>query len=116
MKEYLVIGNPITHSLSPELHNYWIRENGINGIYDKKKLNDKRIYSTFENTCPHITIFANSFFNSKCYIKSQPLSVNLSGEREWVDLYSFIELVRIPETLDFYFKSGLSFKKYYYKC
>ena len=38
MKEYLVIGNPITHSLSPELHNYWIRENSINGIYNKKKL------------------------------------------------------------------------------
>ena len=81
---------------------------------NQKNLNDKRTYSTFENTCPHIAIFANNFFDSKCYIKSQPLSVNLSGEREWVDLYSFIELVRIPETLDFYFKSGLSFKKYYY--
>ena len=39
MKKYLVIGNPITHSLSPELHNFWIKENGINGIYNKKKLN-----------------------------------------------------------------------------
>ena len=39
MKKYLVIGNPITHSLSPELHNYWIKENGINGIYNKEKLN-----------------------------------------------------------------------------
>jgi shikimate dehydrogenase len=24
MKKYLVIGNPIDHSLSPKLHNYWI--------------------------------------------------------------------------------------------
>jgi shikimate dehydrogenase len=40
MKKYLVIGNPITHSLSPELHNYWIKQNGINGIYNKEKLNE----------------------------------------------------------------------------
>ena len=47
MKEYLVIGNPITHSLSPELHNYWMRENGINGIYDKKKLNENDLKEFF---------------------------------------------------------------------
>ena len=43
MKKYLVIGNPITHSLSPELHNYWIRQNNIDAIYDKKKLNDNEL-------------------------------------------------------------------------
>ena len=31
MKKYLVIGNPIEHSLSPKLHNYWLKENNING-------------------------------------------------------------------------------------
>ena len=36
MKKYLVIGNPIEHSLSPKLHNYWIKENNINAFYDKK--------------------------------------------------------------------------------
>ena len=40
MKKYLVIGNPISHSLSPELHNYWIKQNDIDAIYDKKKFND----------------------------------------------------------------------------
>ena len=29
MKKYLVIGNPIEHSLSPKLHNHWIKENNI---------------------------------------------------------------------------------------
>jgi len=43
MKKYLVIGNPITHSLSPELHNHWIKQNGLNAIYDKKKLNDDEL-------------------------------------------------------------------------
>ena len=47
MKEYLVIGNPITHSLSPELHNYWIKENGINGIYNKRQLNEKDLKEFF---------------------------------------------------------------------
>ena len=40
MKKYLVIGNPIEHSLSPKLHNYWIKENNIDAIYDKKLLNE----------------------------------------------------------------------------
>ena len=47
MKEYLVIGNPINHSLSPDLHNYWIRENGINGIYNKRKLNENDLKEFF---------------------------------------------------------------------
>ena len=40
MKKYLVIGNPIKHSLSPKLHNYWIKENNISAIYEKKQLNE----------------------------------------------------------------------------
>ena len=43
MKKYLVIGNPIDHSLSPKLHNYWIKENNINAIYDKKKLEENEL-------------------------------------------------------------------------
>ena len=39
MKKYLVIGNPIDHSLSPRLHNHWLQENKIDGKYDKKKIN-----------------------------------------------------------------------------
>ena len=40
MKKYLVIGNPINHSLSPELHNHWIKQNRLDAIYEKKKLNN----------------------------------------------------------------------------
>ena len=39
MKKYLVIGNPIKHSLSPKLHNYWIRKNNLNAVYEKVELN-----------------------------------------------------------------------------
>ena len=41
MKKYFVIGNPIDHSLSPKLHNYWFREYNIDAIYDKKKIDEK---------------------------------------------------------------------------
>ena len=43
MKKYLVIGNPIKHSLSPKLQNHWLKENNIDAIYDKIKLEDKDI-------------------------------------------------------------------------
>ena len=39
MKNYLVIGNPINHSYSPQLHNYWFKKNNINAVYNKEKLN-----------------------------------------------------------------------------
>ena len=43
MKNYLVIGNPIDHSLSPKLHNTWLKTNNINAFYDKQKLEEKEI-------------------------------------------------------------------------
>ena len=43
MKKYLVIGNPINHSLSPELHNHWIKENRLDAIYEKKELNNNEL-------------------------------------------------------------------------
>ena len=43
MKKFLVIGNPIEHSLSPLLHNYWIKNNNIDAIYEKQKLNEEQL-------------------------------------------------------------------------
>ena len=43
MKKFFVIGNPISHSLSPELHNFWIKKNKINAIYDKIKLEESEL-------------------------------------------------------------------------
>ena len=52
MKKYLVIGNPIAHSLSPKLHNHWIKENNIDAVYEKKlikELDIEKIISEIRN-------------------------------------------------------------------
>ncbi len=43
MKKYYVIGNPIEHSLSPQLHNFWIKKNNINAVYEKIKLEENEL-------------------------------------------------------------------------
>tara|TARA_Y100000590_G_scaffold58303_1_gene61614 strand:- start:554 stop:1351 length:798 start_codon:yes stop_codon:yes gene_type:complete len=45
IKKYIVIGNPIEHSLSPKLHNFWLKKNGINAIYEKRKIQEFDIKS-----------------------------------------------------------------------
>ena len=45
MKKYIVIGNPIEHSLSPLLHNYWIKKNNIKATYDKMLVDRKDVES-----------------------------------------------------------------------
>jgi shikimate dehydrogenase len=42
-KNFLVIGNPIKHTLSPLLHNYWFKKNKLNYKYKKLKINQSAI-------------------------------------------------------------------------
>ena len=46
MKKFLVIGNPIKHSLSPKLHNYWFKKNNINAVYEKSQIEEEEIKRT----------------------------------------------------------------------
>jgi len=78
-----------------------------------KNAKDKRWMSTKDNTFFNTIIFANAFKNSKAYFQAEPLSVNLAGVREWVALYDFILIVRIPQILDYYRSRGLPFVQYY---
>ena len=48
MKKNIVIGNPIDHSLSPKLQNYWMKINSITGFYEKKKINENRLRDIVE--------------------------------------------------------------------
>jgi shikimate dehydrogenase len=40
LKNFLVIGNPIKHSLSPKLHNFWIKNHDLKAVYNKKEINN----------------------------------------------------------------------------
>ncbi len=81
---------------------------------NKKLIEDKETFSNFHNTAPHIVVWSSAFSNSMSYFQAKPLSVNTHGEREWGNLYPFVESVRIPEVLDYYRASGLNLYKYLY--
>ena len=49
MKKYLVIGNPIDHSLSPKLQNYWLKSNNIEAIYGKLQAYDNDLKELCNN-------------------------------------------------------------------
>tara|TARA_B100001564_G_C20563500_1_gene634885 strand:- start:221 stop:1012 length:792 start_codon:yes stop_codon:yes gene_type:complete len=48
MKKYLVIGDPIKHSLSPLLHNHWIKKNNIEAEYDKQKIDNNEFVNLID--------------------------------------------------------------------
>tara|TARA_B100000780_G_scaffold216456_1_gene155807 strand:- start:1836 stop:2864 length:1029 start_codon:yes stop_codon:yes gene_type:complete len=83
-------------------------------ILNAKDLQDTNVWSNFDNTCLNAKIIARTFKNSKAFICSEPLSVNLFGKREWGSLYEFVEIVRIPELIDYYREEGLPYLKYIY--
>ena len=83
-------------------------------VIDKKMMKIPGTWSTFDNTCFFIKVFCAAFKNSNVYLCARPLSVNLSGVREWSKLYPFVEIVRLPEALDYYRSEGLKFTQYIY--
>ena len=43
IKKFGIIGNPIKHSLSPTLHNYWFQKYNINAEYSLIDINENEI-------------------------------------------------------------------------
>jgi glycosyltransferase involved in cell wall biosynthesis len=83
-------------------------------VLDKNAIMDGRTFSHFDNTFPHIKIFAKAFSSSMAYFNPTPLNVCLTGAREWAPMYPFIHSVRLVEALSLYRKNGLSYWKYVY--
>ena len=49
MKKFAIIGNPIGHSLSPTLHNYWFNKYKIVAKYDLLEIQENQIKKTIDD-------------------------------------------------------------------
>lgn len=90
------------------------REGWLKNVHrlNVEAIDDLREFSHYDNTFPHVKIFANAFANSNAYFHSNALTVNLSGVREWSNFSPLVNSVRIVESLSEYRRNGLSFFKY----
>ena len=120
-----VIGNPIAHSKSPKLHNYWLSKYKINGFYipfsvtnDKLETSIKSLielgFSGVNITIPHkrtVLSFADSVTDRAALIgAANTLYFSKSGKihADNTDGYGFIQNIvdEIPD-YDFYDKTAL---------
>lgn len=87
----------------------WIKHQGH---LDSAAIEDMNTFSHFDNTFPHVKIFSKAFANSNAFFLAEPLSVCLTGAREWSPMYPFVHSIRLVEALDEYRKNGLPYRKY----
>jgi glycosyltransferase involved in cell wall biosynthesis len=76
------------------------------------KVDDPRVFAHFDNTCPHVAVFAKALSGRRSYFHPAPLTASLAGAREWSPLYPLVKSVRIPECLDHYRAHGLDPARY----
>ena len=48
-KKFAIIGDPISHSLSPTMHNYWFKKYKINAQYELLHNKEKEIINVIDN-------------------------------------------------------------------
>jgi len=83
-------------------------------VLNEHAIDDSRSFSHFDNTFPHLKIFAKAFSKSSAYFNVQPLNVCLSGAREWEPMNPLVMSVRLVEALSEYRYNGMSFWAYIY--
>lgn len=79
---------------------------------DPVAITDPRTFSHFDNTFPHLKIFARAFACSRAYFEAEPVSVCLTGAREWAPMYPLVHSVRLVEALENYRANGLGLWRY----
>lgn len=81
-------------------------------VLDRSALSDGELFSHFDNTFPHVHIFASAFLRKHAYFTKEPLAVTLHGARNWSSLYPMIVAVRLVEATLIYRAYGLPFIQY----
>lgn len=80
---------------------------------DPKAVNSSAIFSHFDNTFPHLKIWAHAFPKSVAYFNASPMNVCITGHREWAPLEPLIRNIRLIEALDAYKDNGMSYWRYF---
>ncbi len=57
MKTAAVIGYPIAHSLSPQIHGFWLKEKAINGRYEAKEVAPENLHDFLKNDALNLAGF-----------------------------------------------------------
>ena len=64
-KFFAIIGKPLSHSLSPALHNFWLKENKIDGVYDFFEIDENEIASSVTSKLVDKKPFEEVFINKE---------------------------------------------------
>jgi glycosyltransferase involved in cell wall biosynthesis len=80
---------------------------------DSRAINSSETFSHFDNTFPHLKIWAYAFSKSQAYFNASPMNVCISGHREWAPLEPLIRNIRLVEALDTYRDNGMSSLRYF---
>ena len=81
---------------------------------DSDAIKSNEVFSHFDNTFPHLKIWAYAFSSSTAYFNAIPMNVCITGEREWAPMEPLVRNIRLIEALDAYRQSGMSYWRYYY--
>ena len=83
-------------------------------ILNAEALESPDTFSHFDNTFPHIKIWASAFSDSAAYFNNKPMNVCITGVREWAPMEPLIRNIRLIEALDEYKQQGLPVLRYAY--
>ena len=99
MKKYLVVGNPINHSLSPLIHNLWIRENNIFTKVEPSNVDEEIIKESLLKEKASPKIISKTLAELKANKVSQKnLDILVLGADSVIDLNG--ELISKPDSRD----------------
>ena len=81
---------------------------------DSHAIESCETFSHFDNTFPHLKIWAHAFSDSTAYFNAVPMNVCITGEREWAPMEPLVRNIRLIEALDAYRQNGMAYWRYYY--
>lgn len=109
-KKYLIIGNPVKHSLSPKIHNYWFEQCKINSTYEKKEILEHELKDVVDDIRKEKIFGANvtvpykekiiPFLDNLSKLSKKTNSVNTIYKKDNIvigdntDIFGFVESIK----------------------